>query len=92
MRILLLPFVIEVLLLGLFILVGVAVIMLLKAAIFFLPAIILAAVVWWFTRSLAFAGLAFAIVPSSAFSKRSELIVKHRFSHEAGFKAAALSY
>lgn len=57
-----LPFIIELLLLVLFILVGVAVIMLLKAAIFFLPAIVLAAVVWYFTRSLAFAGLAFAII------------------------------
>lgn len=57
-----LPFIVELLLLALFLMVGVVVITLLKAAIFFLPAIVLAAVVWYFTRSLAFAGLAFAIV------------------------------
>jgi len=57
-----LPFMVDVLLLVVFLIVGAIAIILLKAVIFFLPATILALVVWWFTHTLAFAGLAFAVV------------------------------
>lgn len=56
------PFMVDLLLLVAFLIVGAIAIILLKAVIFFLPAAILALVVWWFTHSLAFAGLAFACV------------------------------
>lgn len=57
-----LPFMVDVLLLVVFLIAGVIAIILLKAAIFFLPATILALVGWWFTHSLGAAGLAFAVV------------------------------
>jgi hypothetical protein len=58
----LLPIILEIVIFGIFLWVGVGVIIFLDDARFFLPATVLALVVWWFTRSFAFAGLAFVCV------------------------------
>lgn len=57
-----LPFMVDLLLLVVFMIVGAIAIILLKAAIFFLPATLLALAVWLFFHSLAFTGLTFAVV------------------------------
>jgi hypothetical protein len=56
------PFLVDIFFLGVFLVVGTILIILLKAAIYFLPAIVLAVVVWYLTGSLTLGGLAFAVV------------------------------
>ncbi len=65
-----LPWMFDVLLLGILLLLGTAIIILIEAAIFFLPTTVLAVVVFWFTRSFALAGLAFALVAILSLLKR----------------------
>jgi len=58
-----LPFLIDLALLVVFLIIGIYVLVfLLKAAIYFLPAIILALGAWFLTSSLTLAGIAFLVV------------------------------
>ena len=64
------PSIVEVLVLAVLLIVGAILITLLKALIFYLPAIVLAIVVLWVTHSLSWCGVAFCAVALLSILKR----------------------
>jgi hypothetical protein len=67
---LVLSFMLELIFLLALVMIGAIVIILVRALVFFLPAIVLAFVVWGLTGSLTFAGLAFFIIAIISVLKR----------------------